>query len=168
MKSSNRGLAIPIVLIIFLGLSTAGAFFYFKNKSQGGGSIYSNFITYDSPIGFSISYPEGWTVKEGRGVDNIFGEVQLLSPGTSIKSSKYRDGDILEHLLSITIAGGEVKNFQKMTDSYKSSFEKEMTGNGKVIGQKDIKIDGQDAYEIIYEFDENGKLIEHKKAIIIQ
>jgi len=142
---------VGITLLIVVGIS----YFFTKNKSQNIISFTtpSDFTAYNSPIGFSISYPIGWTTKETKGVDTSFGGVQILSQGTSIKYDSYSNGDKLEQL--VRVGGGaalEPLSYEKIKNNYKSNIEKQNSSSfsRKVISERDIKVNGVDAYEIVF------------------
>ncbi len=112
----------------------------------------SNFTTYNSPVGFTISYPNNWTTKNVKGVDTSFGGVQILSPGTSIKGESFAKGDKIENLITIGVLLTEKNgSFEEYKQFFKNDI-KELdtpTFSRKIIESKDIKINGKDVFEIV-------------------
>ncbi|MFZ2523488.1 MAG: PsbP-related protein [Minisyncoccia bacterium] len=120
--------------------------------------IPDDFLTYNNSIvGFSISYPEVWKTKEIKGVDTLFGGVQIISPGTNIKSNYYQKGDTLEQMFSVSVQLDEETDFKQMKDRYNKYHSDYPSKTDKIISQRDIKINGVDALETTFDSIMNEK-----------
>jgi len=160
--------SLPILsLVIILVLVIAGGLGYYFFTRQNNISVISdkseeispskipeNFVTHESPVGFSISYPNNWTLKDNKGVDTILGGALILSPGSKI-AGNYAGGkdDVIEQYIFINIGATlQAISLKDKIEYYKNNFEKEnlLYIKRKIIDQKPIIIDGKDAYEVVY------------------
>lgn len=92
----------------------------------------------DSKNGFSISYPEGWKVREQT--DNV----------TMYKPSESKGTDQADALIGVVAGGlGESKDLKlaSIADFHKTLLKKQFS-NTEFISEKEIKVNGQDAYEL--------------------
>lgn len=92
----------------------------------------------DSKLGFSISYPEGWTVS------STTNGVNILKPSTT------RGAGQADALISVVNGNlGELKDSKLLTiaDLHKVYIKKQFK-NVEFTGEKEVKINGTDGYEL--------------------
>lgn len=92
----------------------------------------------DVKYGYSINFPEGWKVREQTG--NV----------TMFKPSETKGADQADALVSV-VAGdlGDNKEMKLATiaDVHKAYLKKQF-GDVEVIGEREVKVNGQDGYEL--------------------
>jgi hypothetical protein len=153
MKTHQKGFIIPFVIVLVAIVAAGSGVYYFnKNKPRvkDNPSISTlpvttsdDFTTYDSEAGFSISYPKAWKAEAIKAEGVTYGGVKLVSS---------KQANTLEQMLTIkTSVAATPMTFQEMRNTIKKSYEVGNTYSPiKMTADKDIKIDGIDAYEAIY------------------
>lgn len=92
----------------------------------------------DSKLGFSLGYPEGWKVKSQTTNVNIY------------KPSDTKGGDKADALVTVATGDlGELKDSKLATiaDLHKVYIKKQFS-NVEFTGEKEIKVNNQDGYEL--------------------
>lgn len=110
----------------------------------------------DSKLGFSISYPEGWKAKSAT------------TNATFYKPSDTKGGDQADAMVSVASGDlGELKDSKLPTiaDLHKVYIKKQFS-NVEFTGEKEVKINGQDGYELGFTGSVNGENMKAKYTVL--
>lgn len=178
MKNINKDfLTGLIVTLITISVISGGVYMYTKSSFSvpsffsSSVSVPDNFVTYNSPMGFSISHPEDWTTRDISGVDASFGGALIMSPGTSVKYSKYSrldKSDTIEQLVNIG-AGAALNplSFSQLKTSIEAMLEHTYQPvTREFTSKKNIKINGFDAFEMMYTENNSTDKSAFKHAVV--
>lgn len=111
----------------------------------------------DTKYGYSLSYPEGWKVKEQT--TNV----------TIYKPSESKGADQADAL--VTVAAGDIGDNKDMklttiADLHKTYLKKQFSG-AEIVGEKEIKVGDQDGYELEFTAAINTEKM-HGRYIVIK
>lgn len=110
----------------------------------------------DSKLGFSISYPEGWTVSSTTTGVNIF------------KPSSTKGAGQADAMVGVVAGGiGELKDSKLATiaDLHKVYIKKQF-GNVEFSEEKEVKVNGQDGYELDFTGTINSENMKAKYIVL--
>lgn len=110
----------------------------------------------DAKLGFSISYPEGWKVKSAT------------TNATVYKPSDTKGSDKADALVSIVVGDlGELKDTKLPTiaDLHKVYIKKQFS-NVEFTGEKEVKVNGQDGYQLEFAGSVNGENMRAKYTVL--
>lgn len=110
----------------------------------------------DSKLGFSISYPEGWKAKSET------------TNATLYKPSDTKGSDKADALVSIVTGNlGELKDTKLPTiaDLHKVYIKKQFSGV-EFTGEQEIKVNGQDGYELEFTGSVSGENMRARYIVI--
>lgn len=110
----------------------------------------------DSKLGFSISYPEGWKVKEDTNAATMFKPSETKGSGQA---------DALVTVLSGSIGDYAGTKLTTLADLQKVQLKKEFSGT-EFLREGAVKVGDKDAYEIEFTGSMNKEKM-HAKYIII-
>lgn len=110
----------------------------------------------DSKLGFSISYPQGWTVSSTTTGVNIFKPSTTKGSGQADAMVSVVTGDL-----------GELKDTKLATiaDLHKVYIKKQF-GNVEFTGEKEVKVNGQDGYELGFTGTINNENMQAKYTVL--
>lgn len=110
----------------------------------------------DAKLGFSINYPEGWKVKSAT------------TNATVYKPSDTKGSDKADALVSIVVGDiGELKDTKlaSIADLHKVYIKKQFS-NVEFTGEKEIKVNGQDGYELAFTGSINSENMQAKYIVL--
>ncbi len=110
----------------------------------------------DSKLGFSISYPEGWKVKSAT------------TNATVYKPSDTKGSDKADALVSIVVGDlGELKDtkLSSIADLHKVYIKKQFS-NVEFTGEKEVKVNNQDGYELDFTGSINSENMQAKYIVL--
>ena len=111
----------------------------------------------DAKLGFSVSYPEGWKVREDTSAVTFF------------KPSETKGADQADALVSIVSGAlGELKDTKLATiaDLHKVYIKKQFD-NVEFTGETDVKVNSQDGYELEFTGSVKGEKM-HARYIVLK
>ena len=92
----------------------------------------------DSKYGYSISYPEGWKVKEQTSNVTIFKPSETKGP---------EQADALVSVVAGDLGDNKGMKLTTIADIHKTYLKKQFS-NAEVIGEKEVKVGDKDGYEL--------------------
>lgn len=110
----------------------------------------------DDKLGFSISYPEGWKVKSAA------------TNATVYKPSDTNGSDKADALVSIVVGDlGELKDtkLSSIADLHKVFIKKQFS-NVEFTGEKEVKVNNQDGYELDFTGSINSENMQAKYIVL--
>lgn len=111
----------------------------------------------DTKYGYSISYPEGWKVKEQT--TNV----------TMFKPSETKGADQADALVSVVadnLGDNKEMKLASIADIHKTYLKKQFT-SVEIVGEKETKVGGQDGYELEFTGAINTEKM-HGKYIVLK
>jgi hypothetical protein len=158
MNTYSRGFVVPLVIIIIALVGIGGGTYYYSKAVAGPKKVTrapTNFVTYTSPLGFTIKHPPDWKTKEIKGVDASLGGALLMSPGTNVTYKYYSPetlSDSLEHLVEIN--AGAALGIVSL-DSFRTHNKQFFTSNDqymerRLLDDRMTSFSGTRAYVAIY------------------
>jgi hypothetical protein len=169
MKNTQSGFIAPILLVVIALLVIGGGVYVYENKKVEAPAVVntetqesnqqqtsvknvpssqqttSGFVKYFSPLGFQLSLPEGWVVKTRKGDAKLIGDQWFLPKEMETVYNQYiagPEGDVQNYFRVRILASPKVSTAKEIPTSLYSEKD-------NVITEKNIVINGNNAYEVI-------------------